>query len=145
MHPVTMAITSIYITMTSNGSDGVSNHQPDDCLLNRLFGRRTKKTLKLHVSGLCAGNSLVTGEFPSQRASNAENVSIWWRHHDSRGSGDYHPLFSISGKSVPWADETMLRIWGSDFHSRLCGVIFYQPACIHICEDLPVAPFTNMV
>ena len=21
------------------------------------------------------------GEFPSQRASNAENVSIWWRHH----------------------------------------------------------------
>ena len=23
----------------------------------------------------------VTGEFPAQRASNAENVSIWWRHH----------------------------------------------------------------
>ena len=23
----------------------------------------------------------VTGEFPTQRASNAENVSIWWRHH----------------------------------------------------------------
>ena len=22
-----------------------------------------------------------TGEFPAQRASNAENVSIWWRHH----------------------------------------------------------------
>ena len=30
---------------------------------------------------LCAGNSPVTGEFPTQRASNAENVSIWWRHH----------------------------------------------------------------
>ena len=27
------------------------------------------------------GNSPVTGEFPAQRASNAENVSIWWRHH----------------------------------------------------------------
>ena len=25
--------------------------------------------------------ALVTGEFPSQRASNAENVCIWWRHH----------------------------------------------------------------
>ena len=25
-----------------------------------------------------------TGEFPAQRASNAENVSIWWRHHESR-------------------------------------------------------------
>ena len=22
------------------------------------------------------------GEFPAQRTSNAENVSIWWRHHD---------------------------------------------------------------
>ena len=29
----------------------------------------------------CAGNSTVTGEFPAQMASNAENVSIWWRHH----------------------------------------------------------------
>ena len=28
------------------------------------------------VTGLCAGNSPVTGEFPAQRASNAENVSI---------------------------------------------------------------------
>ena len=24
----------------------------------------------------------VTGEFPAQMASNTENVSIWWRHHD---------------------------------------------------------------
>ena len=37
----------------------------------------------LHVTGLCAGNSPVTGEFPAQMASYAENVSIWWRHHDS--------------------------------------------------------------
>ena len=53
-----------------------------DCLLNRLFGRRSKKTSKLRVTGLCEGNSLVTGEFHAQRASNAENVFIWWRHHD---------------------------------------------------------------
>ena len=39
------------------------------------------KTLKLRVTGLCEGNSPVTSEFPAQRASNAENVSIWWRHH----------------------------------------------------------------
>ena len=31
--------------------------------------------------GLCAGNSPVTGEFPAQMASNAQNFSIWWRHH----------------------------------------------------------------
>ena len=28
------------------------------------------------------GNPPVTGKFPTQRASYAENVSIWWRHHE---------------------------------------------------------------
>ena len=56
-----------------------------DCLLNRLSRRRSNKTSKLRVTGLCAGNSPVTGEFPAQMASNAENVSIWWRHHGQVG------------------------------------------------------------
>ena len=64
-----------------NERDGVSNHQPHDCLLKRLFTRRSKKTSKLRVTALYSGNSPVTGEFPAQRASNAENVSNWWRHH----------------------------------------------------------------
>ena len=64
-----------------NGHDSVSNHQLHDCLLNRLFRRRSKKISKLRVTGLCAGNSPETGEFPAQIASNADNVSIWWRHH----------------------------------------------------------------
>ena len=51
-----------------NGRDGVLNHQPRDCLLNRLFGRRSKKTSKLRVAGRCAGNSPGT--------SSAGNVSI---------------------------------------------------------------------
>ena len=42
-----------------NGHDGVSNHQPHHCLLNRLFGCRWTKTSKLRVTGLCAGNSPV--------------------------------------------------------------------------------------
>ena len=92
-----------------NELDGVSDHQPHDCLLNRLFGRRSKKTSKLRVTGLCVGNSPGTGEFPAQiasnalrvtglcvwnspgtgefpaqMASNAENVSIWWRHHEAK-------------------------------------------------------------
>ena len=65
-----------------NERHGISNHQPHDCLLNCLFRRRSKKTSNLHVTGLCEGNSLVTGEFPTQRASNTENISIWWCHHD---------------------------------------------------------------
>ena len=74
---------SLYLSLRwrHNGRDSVSNHQPHDCLLNRLFRRRSKKTRKLRVAGLCAGNSPGTGEFPAQMASNAENVSIWWRHH----------------------------------------------------------------
>ena len=62
-----------------NGHDSVSNHQPHECLLKRLF--RSKKTSKLRVTGLCVGNLPGTGEFPAQMTSNAENVSIWWRHH----------------------------------------------------------------
>ena len=55
-----------------NGLGSISNHQPHDCLLNRLFRRRSKKTSKIHVTGLCAVNSP------------AENVSIWRRHHGIR-------------------------------------------------------------
>ena len=43
--------------------------------------RWSKKTSKLRVTDLCAWNSPGTGEFPAQMASNAGNVSIWWRHH----------------------------------------------------------------
>ena len=64
-----------------NDRDGVSNYQPYECLLNCLFRRRSKKTSKLRVTGLCEGNSPGTDEFPAQMASNAENISILWRHH----------------------------------------------------------------
>ena len=78
-----------------NGRDGLSNHQPHDCLLNRLFWHRSKKISKLRVTGLCARNSPVTGEFPAQRTSNAENVSIWWRHHSRHGGGGIcHVLYT---------------------------------------------------
>ena len=59
----------------------IINHRIHDCLLNRLFRRRSTNISKLRVTGLCEGNSPVTGEFPSQRASNTVNGSIWWRHH----------------------------------------------------------------
>ena len=46
-------------------------------------GTDKKNTSKLCVTGLCVGNSPGTGVFPAQMTSNAENVSIWWRHHVS--------------------------------------------------------------
>ena len=44
-------------------------------------GADQSKTSNLRVTGLCAGNSSVIGEFPAQMTSDAENASIWWRHH----------------------------------------------------------------
>ena len=49
---------------------------------NCLLRRRWKKTSKFRVPGFYVGNSPLTGEFPAQKASYAEAVSIWWRHHD---------------------------------------------------------------
>ena len=68
-----------------NGRDGVSNHQPHDSLLDRSCRCRSKKTSKLRVTGLCAWNSPVTGEFPAQMVSNAEKglhlmTSSWVSH-----------------------------------------------------------------
>ena len=65
-----------------NERDVASNHRCLDCLLNRLFMRKSKKTLKPPVTGLGEGNPPVTDGLPSRRTSNAENVSIWWRHHE---------------------------------------------------------------
>ena len=61
--------TTLALQWRHNERDGVLNHQPHDCLLSHLFRRRSKKTSKLHVTGLCAGNSPVSGEFPAQMAS----------------------------------------------------------------------------
>ena len=90
----------------------VSNHQPHDCSLKRLFGRRSKKTWKLCVTGLCAVNSPEAGEFPAQMISNAENVSISWRHHASS------PARKVS--------ET----WGMRYRVDVRSS-FYRLLCIH--------------
>ena len=110
-----------YITIVSdtlqgcyNGRNGVWNHQPHHCLLNRLFRRRSQKTSMLRVPGLCAGNSSVTGEFPAQMASNAENVSIWWRHHATACSSQDHysdPLLSTPKWFAAKYENFSLRCW----------------------------------
>ena len=61
-----------------NGRNGISHRRRLDCLLSRLLRRRSKKTAKP------ASLVFVRGINRWQRASNAENVSIWWRHHGSR-------------------------------------------------------------
>ena len=54
--------------------------------------RRSKKASRLRVTDFCAGYSPVTGEInPRTKACNAENVSIWWRHHGSFVTCRVHP------------------------------------------------------
>ena len=127
-----------------NGRDGVSNHQPYDCLLNRLFRHRSKKTSKLRVTGLCVGNSPGTGEFPAQMTSNAENVSISWRHHARLKWGSFSwfktfeccvDFFSVSfyGAIFDKSSEMEIKTW----HSHICVHVNDDPAypgCISDCQ-----------
>ena len=103
-----------------NGHDGVS-----DCLLKRTFRRRSKKTSKLCVTGLCVGNSLGTGEIPAQMAINAENVSIWWRHHvhSGYGLGQWEKAFHNNASSH-WLSPH--PEWSQKF-----AILFYLRGCFN--------------
>ena len=132
-HTLSHRYVAISLRCRHNGRDGVSNHQSHHCLLNRLFRRRSKKTSKLFVIGLCdrwpvnsphkwpvtrkcfhlmtsmllvtglwAGNSTGTSEFPAQLASNAEMfptlTSSWyfriaWSCSTVNGSS-WHPRYA---------------------------------------------------
>ena len=95
-----------------NERDDVSNHRHFDCLLNHLFRRRSKKTSKLRVTGLCEGNH--RSPVPSQRASNTENVSIWWRHNiwsQNQRKWD-HPV--LTQESCPCCLSSSCTVWTSD-------------------------------
>ena len=103
-----------------NGRDGVSNHRHLDCLLNCLFSFREKKPSKLRVTGLCEGNPPVTGGFPSQWNSNAENFSPLWRHHGNLNSHclvnpiSHGSHFRID-RRLPWV-AVLIHPWGQSDH-----------------------------
>ena len=112
-----------------NGCDDVPHHQPYECLLNRLYRRRSKKTSKLRVTGLCARNSPGTDEFPAQMASNSENVSIWWRHHGqylvvsfkatSRGQQPFTYIGPHVWNFILFKLNSNYSIWSFKRHTRL--------------------------
>ena len=81
---ITRSLFGTPLQWRQNERDGVSNHRRLDCLLNRLFRHRSKKTSKLRVTGLREGNSPVTSEFPEVTgeflAQKPVTRNIWWRH-----------------------------------------------------------------
>ena len=136
----------------NNGRDGVSNHRRLNCLLNCLFRRRSKKTSKLRVTGLCGGNSPETGQFPAQRANNTENVSIWWRHndideiewhqtngkHNSKAHMNFYnlqiPLYLISYIfSRIYSNILRMHVWGN-FPSYLELFILWPHTSVYVIQ-----------
>ena len=114
-----------------NGRDGVSNRQPYDCLLSRLFRRRWRKTSNLRATGLCAGISPVTGDFPHKGPVTREmfpfddtimntvmcEISCHTRQCDSENRVNhmtvqlYHRSFFFSPRLI----ERILTIWHVNF------------------------------
>ena len=85
--PPVPPVTTNSLHWLHNDHDGVSNHQSHGCLLNRLFKRRSKKTLKLRVTGLCVGNSPGPVNSPHKgpvtRKMFPFDDVIMWHHNNS--------------------------------------------------------------
>ena len=106
-----LTISTCSLRWRHNERDGVSNNQPHDCLLNHLFRRRSKKTSKLRITGLCEGNSPVTGD--------GENVSIWWCHHVTEREIKFIGIFEDRGHRGPYSPYKPLN------HNLYIGIIIF--------------------
>ena len=93
---------TLFMKMSWHGNNFHITHC-DDVIMGAMVSQITSLTIvypivysgvdqRKHQSSVslafCDGNSPGTGEFPAQMASNAENVSIWWRHHVAICNGD---------------------------------------------------------
>ena len=115
-----------------NGGDNVSNHQRLGYLLNCLFRRRSKKASKLRVTGLCEGNSPVTGGFPVRRASNAENVSISWRHHVLTMDTPYLTHEFDIGRAI--CDFKVWSVFYPSHHIVVFSIVLYLFSCFTVVK-----------
>ena len=94
---------------------GVSNHQPHSCLLNRLFRRRSKKTSKFRVTGLCVGNSPGQVNSPhkgpvTRKMFPFDDVIMYYR------SSDINVVVSLCNSLIKYEKKPLLHIadplWG---------------------------------
>ena len=112
-----------------NECNDVSNHRRLDGLLSHLFRRRSKKSSKLRVTfsvllAFLCGEPPVTDGFPSQRASNTENISIWWRHHA--------PCVSVLGSAQdrPHSLTPVFTHLDCVFETRFLTMLHFGKSCV---------------
>ena len=116
-----------------NDNDGVSNHQPHGCLLNRFFRRRSKKTSKLRVTGLCVGNS--PGPVNSQHKGPVtrkmfpfDDVIMCCRKLDpTEATGKLCPLNVDTFHTIAWFNtilwKSLIMIWKTTQNLAIqCGM-----------------------
>ena len=119
--------------------------------------RKHQSTASLAFAGFSPG----TGEFPTQMASNAENVSIWWRHHDRQfHDTNILAVAYLFTHSLQWRHMTNRRLnstatlWIPDklaWKLRLCNaspckdrqlrLIYWKTANLKTCSNLMKVQF----
>ena len=72
-------------------------------------------------------------EFLAQRTSNAENVSIWWRHNEI-----FMPARNLHAAS-PWATHGWSKITDSTRNASTCWSIYYTTSTSWWQENRPIA------
>ena len=95
-------------------------------LLNRLFRRRSKKEPKLRVTGLCEGNSPVTGEFPYKGPVTQKMFSFDGVVMISGWLGQFNHCCSPGSLGVQ-ASATMLFIMQNKLIIVFCDEVFQLP------------------
>ena len=123
---------------------GVSNH--------RLFRRRSKKTSRLHVTGLCERNSPMIGEFPAQRSSKRGNVFIGWRHNGHTDPVRMHDITTVrQGKGKPcihWEPSVVIMPTLTAFskgigkYSYLFTIWYLNTFSSHLCQYISRYPLS---
>ena len=96
--------------------DGVSNHHCLDCLLNRLFRRRSMKTSRLHVTGLCVCDCVCVGGGGGGggggRGGGVLGVFV------SPSSGEFPAQWSVMQKMFPF-DDVIVPLLDLKHHIQL--------------------------
>ena len=117
-------------------------------------GAELEKPSKLRITGLCEGNSPVTDEFPAHRVSNAETVSICWRHHEMHDS-DKNIQYSRCSPTLKcecllrtmfynvstFCDRHALELFKSNIALCCCIILIWTMFLIYHCVRLGVICF----